>query len=247
MRIARDRRRRDDRREQRPQDRPGAAADAASSSPSKSRIGDRERREVDARQQRLVAGPVVEVRGRHARRPERPAVEAAAERDDPGPAGDPARELERAVDRLGARVQEHHRIERVRERRRELRRQPRDRLGEADRVDRPDQLVDLGVDRRRHPRMCVAERGDRDPVREVEVGAAVGVVQPVALAVAPRSAGNSGRGRASGCGGEVGVGRGWRRSSSVGRAPGGRVGRVYGAAPGRRPPCYDAGPWSTSP
>ena len=60
-----------------------------------------------------------------------------------------------------------------------------DRRGEADRVDRPDQPVDLGVDRGRDPRMRVAERRDRDPVGEVEVGLAVGVVEPVALAVAP--------------------------------------------------------------
>ena len=38
------------------------------------------------------------------------------------------------------------------------RREARDRLGEADRVDRPDELVDLGVDRGRDPRMGVAER-----------------------------------------------------------------------------------------
>ena len=76
-------------------------------------VGGRERREVDARQERLVAGPVVDVRGRDARRPERPAVEAAAERDDPGPAGHPPGELEGAVDRLGARVEEHHRVDRV--------------------------------------------------------------------------------------------------------------------------------------
>ena len=76
-------------------------------------MGRRVGREVDARQQRLVARPVVEVRGRHAGRPERPAVEATAERDDPGPAGHAPCELERPVDRLRARVQEHHRIERV--------------------------------------------------------------------------------------------------------------------------------------
>ena len=37
----------------------------------------------------------------------------------------------------------------------------------------------------RDPRMGVAQRRDRDAVREVEVRLAVGVVQPVALAVAP--------------------------------------------------------------
>ena len=123
------------------------------------RVGDRVRREVDARQQRLVAGPVVEVRGRHARRPERPAVEPAAEGDDPGPAGDPPRELERAVDGLGAGVQEHHRVERrpgtsprAPSRAREI--------GSVNPIALigPIELVDLGVDRRGHPRMGVAER-----------------------------------------------------------------------------------------
>ena len=43
----------------------------------------------------------------------------------------------------------------------------------------------LGVDRGRHPRVGMAERGDRDPVREVEVRLAGGVVQAVPDAVAP--------------------------------------------------------------
>ena len=61
----------------------------------------------------------------------------------------------------------------------------RDRFGEAHRADRPDEPVDLGVDRGRHPRMRVAERGHGDPVGEVEVRLAVRVVQAVAVAVAP--------------------------------------------------------------
>ena len=71
---------------------------------------------MDARQQRLVAGPVVEGRAGDRCRPERPAVEAAPEGDDPGPARGPPGELEGRFDRLGARVQEHHRVERRRER-----------------------------------------------------------------------------------------------------------------------------------
>jgi hypothetical protein len=51
----------------------------------------RERREVDAGQERLVAGPIVDVRGRDARGTERSPVEPATERDDPRPSGDPAR------------------------------------------------------------------------------------------------------------------------------------------------------------
>ena len=57
----------------------------------------------------------------------------------------------------------------------------RDRLGEPDRVDRPDEPVDLGVDRGGHPRMGVAQGGHGDPVGEVEVGPPVGVEQAVAL------------------------------------------------------------------
>ena len=142
-------------------------------------VGHRERREVDAGQQRLVTGPVVEVRRRDARRAHRPAVEAATEGHDARAAGDPTGELERAIDRLGARVHEHHRVERLGERRREIDREARDRFGETDRVDRSDQPVHLLVDRRSDARMDVTERGDGDPVREVEVRLAVRVVQPV--------------------------------------------------------------------
>ena len=148
-------------------------------------VGGRVRREVDARQERLVAGPVVEARRRHARRAERPAVERAAERDDPGPARDPAGELERPVDRLRARVEEQDRVERVRERAGEHPGELDRRLREADRVDGAHQPVDLGVDGGGDPGMGVAQRGDGDPVREVEVLAPGRVVQPVADAVRP--------------------------------------------------------------
>ena len=60
-----------------------------------------------------------------------------------------------------------------------------DGLGVADRPGRPDQPVDLGVDRRGHPRMGVTEGRDRDPVRKVEVGAAGRVEQAMADAVTP--------------------------------------------------------------
>ena len=64
-------------------------------------------------------------------------------------------------------------------------RQARDRLGVADRAGRPDQPVDLGVDRGGDRRVVVAEGGDGDPVGEVEVRLAGRVVQAMALAVAP--------------------------------------------------------------
>ena len=55
----------------------------------------------------------------------------------------------------------------------------------AHRPGRDDEPIDLLVDRRRHRGMVVAERRDRDPVGEVEVGRAGRVVQAVTLAVAP--------------------------------------------------------------
>ena len=60
-----------------------------------------------------------------------------------------------------------------------------DRLGEADRVDRAYELVDLGVDRRGDPGMLVTECGDRDAVGEIEIAAPVGVDESMTLAVAP--------------------------------------------------------------
>ena len=125
---------------------------------------------VDARQQRLVAAPVVQVGARDRCRPEGPAVEGAAEGDDARPARHPAGELERRLDRLGARVHEEDRVERLGERRRELVGQADRRLRVADRGRGHDEPVDLLVDRRGHRRVMVAERRDGDPVGEVEVG-----------------------------------------------------------------------------
>ena len=148
-------------------------------------VDGRKRRQVDRRQHRLVADPVVERRAGDRHRPERPAVEGAAERDDPRPSRHAPAQLERRVDRLRAGVEEHDGVDRVGQARRDGIGRARDRLREADGVDRPDQSVDLGVDRSIDARMVVAERRHRDAVREIEIGAAVGVEQPVTLAVAP--------------------------------------------------------------
>ena len=112
-------------------------------------------------------------------------MEPATERDDARPTRDPARKLERAVDRLGTGVEEHHRVERLGESRGQRLGESGDGLSKADRVDRADQLVDLRVDRGRDGRMHVAERRDRDPVREIQVGLPAHVVEAMALAVAP--------------------------------------------------------------
>ena len=185
MRIARDRGRWDDRREERAGDERGrppwpllVAVEVA--------VRGRERREVDRRQERLVAGAVVHVRRRHARRPERPAVEAAVERDDPGPAGDAAGELHA---RRRSPPSPSSGTSRCRSAAGSVSASIRASVttgsAVADRAGRADQPVGLGVDRRGHPRVVVAERRDRDAVREVEVGPAVGVVEAVALAVVP--------------------------------------------------------------
>src|SRR6185369_9554819 len=194
----------------------------------------------------LIARPVVDVRGRDAGRPVRAPMESAAERDDAGPAGHPAGELERAVDDLRARIQEHHRIERLRERRRELDGEARDRLREAERRDRTHELVDLRMDGGGHARMCVAERGDRDPVGEVEVGTAVAVEQPMADAVAPRPLEIAPE---DGC--QVGLGEGRVVVTGVGRHRSielldSGVGRVYGRLSAGDALLRSA-TWSTSP
>ena len=61
------------------------------------------------------------------------------------------------------------------------------RLGVAHRRARRDQLIDLGVDRGRHRGVVVPQDADRDPVRKVQVGLAVRVVQAMALAPCPRT------------------------------------------------------------
>ena len=113
-------------------------------------------------------------------------MEATAEGDDPGASGHPPGELERAVDRLGARVEEHDRVERS------PGRSPPGRWP-AREIGAVKPIALIGPMSRstwawiaavtRGWRM--AERRDRDAVREVEVRPAVRVVQPMPFAVAP--------------------------------------------------------------
>ena len=112
-------------------------------------------------------------------------MEAATERDDPGPPGRPPSELECRLDRLRAGVEEDHRVEWVGKRGRELGRKPDGRLAVAHRPGWRDQSVDLLVDRGGHRGVVMAEGGDRDAVRKVEVRLAIDVKQAVALAVTP--------------------------------------------------------------
>src|SRR5450759_5421170 len=73
----------------------------------------RERAQVDARQERLLTEPVVDVRARDAGGADRAAVKPAPEGDDAGPPGDSPRELDRRLDRLRAGVHEEDRVERL--------------------------------------------------------------------------------------------------------------------------------------
>ena len=75
-------------------------------SPGAQRVG--VRRDRDATEQRLVAVAVLALGGGERGGAQRAAVEAAAEGDDAGPAGDLPGQLDGAVDRLGAGVAEEH-------------------------------------------------------------------------------------------------------------------------------------------
>jgi hypothetical protein len=118
---------------------------------------------------------VDELRG-HRHREVRAAVERAVEDDDARPAGRGARDLDRVLDRLGARVQEQGlrggaaRPELV-----ELLGDGDIRLVDADHEALVEVAVDLLVDRPHDARVAVAEILAGDPSGEVDVLAALGV------------------------------------------------------------------------
>ena len=122
------------------------AAVAASSFAAEVAIRGGERGDLDVRQQRVVARPVVQVRRRHAQRAIGPSVEATGERDDVVRRR-AAGELDGSVDDLGARVAEEHGVERLGHLVREHLREADDRLHVAEAVADVEQLVDLLVDR----------------------------------------------------------------------------------------------------
>jgi hypothetical protein len=144
-----------------------------------------ERRQVDRRQERFVAEPVVDARAGDRGGAEGPAVEGAPEGDDAGPPGDAAGELERGLDRLGAGVAEEDRVERIRADVGQHALPAADRLEVAERVADVEQLVGLVLDRGRDRRMVVAQRGRGDAAGEVQEAASGRVVEGVALAMAP--------------------------------------------------------------
>ena len=112
-------------------------------------------------------------------------MEGALEGDDRRPAAGSPGELEGGLDRLGAGVEEHDRVDGVRQGVGDHRGEGRDGFREADCAGRTDEQVDLAMDRRSDGRMMMAEGGHGDPVGEIEVRLAGRVVQPMTLTVAP--------------------------------------------------------------
>src|SRR5439155_24148966 len=113
-------------------------------------------------------------------------VERVLERNDPPAARRLARELDRRLDALRARVAE----ERVRaaEALGQERGEPLHRLGPVEVRDVP-QLVELLVRRRERRRMKMAEADDGDAAEEIQVAAAFGVLEPRSLAAHERLVG----------------------------------------------------------
>jgi hypothetical protein len=133
--------------------------------------------EANAGEERLEGGALRGLAG-DGERPERPPVEGAVERDDPGSPGRLPRVLERGLDRLRAGVAEERlsAAEASREARRELRRGLRP--IEVGDVPQPLELRLGGGERRR---VEVPEADDGDPADEVEVAAAAVVDEPWAV------------------------------------------------------------------
>ena len=129
----------------------------------------RVRRAVDLRSERPEPRLVRVRLRRHRQRKQRPAVERPLERDHRLPPGVQARELDRVLDRLGARVEERRaRLARDRHERAEP-------LGELDvqlvRDDREvgvEKALRLLLDRLDDPRMAVADVRDPDAADEVD-------------------------------------------------------------------------------
>ena len=133
---------------------------------------------LEARHERRERGLLGLVGGR-GQRPHRAPVKAALQHDEVAAPAAPARQLERAFDRLGSRVAEKDApAERAV---REVLRKPNAGLGV---VEVPDvhQAPRLLADRLHEPRVAVPELHDRDAGQEVEVLIALVVPEPRALA-----------------------------------------------------------------
>ena len=192
-------------------------------------VGMREGRDVHVRQERVVAGAVVEAGAGDAEGAVGAPVEGAVEGDDVRPTGRPAGQLDGPVHDLRAGVAEVDRVEALGHLLDQHLRQARHRLQVPETVADVEQAVDLRVDGRIDPGVGVAEGRHGDAVGEVEVAAAVGVVEPVALAAHPgplEVATQDGRERGQGA---VTDGR-----AGVGHGPSIRGARANRLGPGRR-------------
>ena len=154
-------------------------------------------RVMDHRHQRAEAGALLDLRVRERQGAHGAAVEPALEGDDPGPMRVVAGQLDRALDRLGARVgEEDARL--LRERRdagQALHELQVARLVEVGRGD-VDEPLRLLLDRRDHLRVRVAGRAHRDARGEVEESVAVDVGDDEARAALGDERVGAGQGRA---------------------------------------------------
>ena len=162
----------------------------------------RHERALERGERRLPVGPAVVVRERHAvdlgrKRPEaglvrvrlrgqreaeqRPPVEAALEADHCRPAGVRAGELDRVLDRLGARVEERRLCVRDRRQLAEPLREPDVGLVRDDREIRVAEPLELLLRRLDDPRVRVADVQAADAAGEVDEGVPVDVGERRAL------------------------------------------------------------------
>ena len=132
-------------------------------------IAVRERRVVDAARQRLEGRAVRVLGRREGHRLRRPAVEPAAEREDDRTTGRDPRELDRGLDRLGARVGQERLPRTAGQDVLKPLVQPQARLVVQDVLLAVEELGGLRRDRRRDARMGVARVRHADPRRVVEV------------------------------------------------------------------------------
>lgn len=132
-------------------------------------VGVRERRPVDLGGERAHAGLVrMGLRG-HGHRQQRPAVEAALERDHRRPARVQASELDGVLDGLGAGVEERGaRVTGDRHERREPLRQLDEAAVRDDREVGVEEPGNLFLDRLDDPRVAVTDVDHADPAREVD-------------------------------------------------------------------------------
>ena len=145
-------------------------------------IAVRERRVVDAAWQRLECGAVGVLGGREGHRLCRAAVEPAAEPDDHRAVGGDARELDRGLDRLRARIRQERLPRATWQHAAQPVVQAQSRLVVGDVLLRVDDLRGLRRDGRRDPRVRVTRVRHPDPRRIVEVAGPVAGDQPRPLA-----------------------------------------------------------------